>query len=774
MYRLIKIVGTNRDTTYTHVVIKALPYVTATSNGPVCSGAPNVLMLFANPDSTGETFDWTGPNGFVSAIQNPTIANPPVTDGGFYKVITHWNGCHDSSIVFVVIDSTPALPTISSNTPQCSGHLDTLRLFSSDVTIGSQYTWSGPVGFTSILQNPTIPDPHVPMSGIYTVTVSVAYDGLTCKNTNTTLVVIDSTPYLPVLGSNGPICSGNTLLLTATSTDLSAYNWTGPNSFTSGLQDPTIIAATTFASGVYSVTATIVYPGISAGCTSDTATLIVVVDSTPQTPGATSNSPSPPSICQGDTLFLYSSDSTALVGYSWVGPNGFTAGVQNPYIYPVTPAATGIYTVTAILGMCSSAAVTSVSITPTPVLTATNNGPVCTGVTDTLFLQATSNPGTTFSWTGPYTFVNNTQNPYRTPVIMEYGGIYQAIAYLNGCASLPVNDTVVVRQTPPAPWISWLTFCQTYDANMLQAFGDSIMWYPSSVPGTVGTYTAPVPPTTDDTTMWFYVTAVKNTCVSALDSFKVTINPKPTVTISPSVGVCPHDSAVLTAVDNDAVAYYHWSPSMYLSDTVGPSVIVRPEKDVTYSVVATNKYGCTDTANVSVSVKAAALLSINTGDSVILHPGQTYQISLMTNCNLFGWFPPAGLDNDSISNPIASPGISTKYTVSGLTDWGCKAEDSINIYVTDETLLAMPNAFSPGNGPNGTFKILKSGIAALHYFRIFDRWGVKVFETTNIDEGWDGAYNGTPQPFGVYVYEIGAVTSAGRNFEKHGNVTLVK
>ncbi len=774
MYYVVKTLGTIHDTAWTRVLLKALPVVTATSNGPVCSGAPNTLMLFANPDSTGETFNWVGPLGFTSVLQNPTIPNPPATATGIYKVITHWNGCNDSNTVFVVVDSTPAIPVVSSNTPQCSGPKDTLRLTATDVTPGSQYSWSGPVGFSSLLQNPIIPDPHVPNSGTYTVTVSVAYDAITCSSKNTTAVVIDSTPYLPLLGTNAPICSGNTLLLTAGSTDFSIYRWKGPNAFTSGLQNPTIAPATTLATGVYTVTATIIYPGIPAGCTSDTATISVVVDSTPSVPGITSNSPGPPSICQGDTLFLYSSDSTSGVGYTWAGPNSFTSTLQNPIITPVTPAATGTYTVTASLGMCSSAAVTTVSITPTPLVTATNNGPLCTGVNDTLYLQTTSNPGTTFSWTGPYTFVSSTQNPMRAPVIMEYGGIYHVIAYLNGCPSIQVDDTVIVRETPPAPWVSWLTFCQNYDAPRLQAFGDSILWFPNNDPRGIGTLVAPVPSTASDTVMWFYVTQTRLSCMSALDSFKVTVNPKPTVTVSPSIGVCPHDTAIITAVDTDPIAYYHWSPATYLSDTVGASVIVRPINDIEYTVVASNKYGCTDTAKVSVSVKPAAILTINVGDSVILYPGETFQLNPLTNCSYFTWFPAAGLNNPSISNPVASPEISTKYVVNGISSWGCLAEDSLNIFISNESLLAMPNAFSPGNGPNNTFKILKKGIASLHYFRIFDRWGVKVFETTDINQGWDGTLNGTPQPFGVYVYDVDAVTSTGREFMKHGNVTLIK
>ncbi len=189
-------------------------------------------------------------------------------------------------------------------------------------------------------------------------------------------------------------------------------------------------------------------------------------------------------------------------------------------------------------------------------------------------------------------------------------------------------------------------------------------------------------------------------------------------------------------------------------------------------VVATNQYGCTDSATVNVTVYAAAVIDL--GDSVTLYPGESYQINPQTNCVTFAWFPPAGLSSDNVSDPLATPQISTKYIVHGETSWGCFAVDSLIITIDPTALLAIPNAFTPGNGPNNEFKIIKRGIATLNYFRVFDRWGVKVFETTNIDQGWDGTYKGTPQPFDVYVYEVSAITSTGTQFVKHGNVTLIR
>ncbi|HTM67206.1 MAG TPA: gliding motility-associated C-terminal domain-containing protein, partial [Flavipsychrobacter sp.] len=82
--------------------------------------------------------------------------------------------------------------------------------------------------------------------------------------------------------------------------------------------------------------------------------------------------------------------------------------------------------------------------------------------------------------------------------------------------------------------------------------------------------------------------------------------------------------------------------------------------------------------------------------------------------------------------------------------------------------------FTPGSAPNEILKINRRGDATLKYFRIYNRWGTKVFETTDINEGWDGKYKGSVQPMGVYIYMIDATTQAGKHFYKQGNVTLIR
>jgi gliding motility-associated-like protein len=211
---------------------------------------------------------------------------------------------------------------------------------------------------------------------------------------------------------------------------------------------------------------------------------------------------------------------------------------------------------------------------------------------------------------------------------------------------------------------------------------------------------------------------------------------------------------------------------MYLSSDKAAQPIIKPITTQTYSIVATSSYGCKDTLYFKAIVHPAAVVFLE--DSVRLHPGEQYQIDPQSNCNIFSWSPSGGLNGRYLMNPIATPEVSTKYVVRAATENGCKAVDSINVIVDYETLIDLPNAFSPGSGVNNEFKIIKRGIANLNYFRIFNRWGNMVFETTNIDEGWDGTYKGVPQNIGVFVYQVQAVTQSGKIFTKQGNVTLLR
>jgi gliding motility-associated-like protein len=191
-----------------------------------------------------------------------------------------------------------------------------------------------------------------------------------------------------------------------------------------------------------------------------------------------------------------------------------------------------------------------------------------------------------------------------------------------------------------------------------------------------------------------------------------------------------------------------------------------------YTVVITDQHNCTDTFSSYLTVHPDAVLEL--GENVTLYPGESLQMDPKGNTLYYKWFPPLGLSSTSIANPVAMPDVNTRYFVTGTTEWGCRVVDSIDVIVAMESILDVPNAFTPGSQPNSEIKIIKKGIATLKYFRIFNRWGGKVFETSDIDKGWDGMLNGTPQPMGVYVYVVEANTKTGKRFYKQGNITLIR
>ena len=86
----------------------------------------------------------------------------------------------------------------------------------------------------------------------------------------------------------------------------------------------------------------------------------------------------------------------------------------------------------------------------------------------------------------------------------------------------------------------------------------------------------------------------------------------------------------------------------------------------------------------------------------------------------------------------------------------------------------MPNTFTPnGDGTNDFFNVVGNAEARVVAFRIFNRWGQQVYDNRNPAQGWDGTFNGQPQPSEVYFYQIEVQTPDGV-WTQQGDVTLVR
>ncbi|MEY3498618.1 MAG: hypothetical protein RL308_287 [Bacteroidota bacterium] len=191
------------------------------------------------------------------------------------------------------------------------------------------------------------------MAGVYSVYTTA--NGCTSPIPGTIDIVVKPKPTTPIPSNNGPVCVGNNLGLTVPSIAGATYQWTGPNGFTSTIQNPNVsTSASALMGGVYNVVTTI------DGCSSNAGSTTVQINKIT----STNNGP----VCSGTPLSL---GTTAITGatYSWTGPNGFTSTQQNPIVSAnSTSAMAGVYSVTSTVNGCTSpSSVTIASINPSPI-----------------------------------------------------------------------------------------------------------------------------------------------------------------------------------------------------------------------------------------------------------------------------------------------------------------------------------------------------------------------------------------------------------------------
>ena len=143
----------------------------------------------------------------------------------------------------------------------------------------------------------------------------------------------------------------------------------------------------------------------------------------------------------------------------------------------------------------------------------------------------------------------------------------------------------------------------------------------------------------------------------------------------------------------------------------------------------------------------------------------------------YSWAPSANLSNAAISNPVASPNKTTTYYVTITSDIGCTHVDSVTIYVLmtkcSEPYIFIPNAFTPSANQNNILYV-RSNIIESMYLAVYNRWGEKIFETTDIKKGWDGTYKGKNADSGVFDYYIEATCFDKEKYKHKGNITLIR
>ncbi|MBI4945836.1 MAG: gliding motility-associated C-terminal domain-containing protein [Bacteroidetes bacterium] len=403
---------------------------------------------------------------------------------------------------------------------------------------------------------------------------------------------------------------------------------------------------------------------------------------------------------------------------------------------------------------------------------------------------------------------NCTHTIYTAPNI---GGPWTAVDVISGVrfsgeklercynsAPLTGVGAVKIESTSSPSWIAWIevgiftlspppasptitssgspTICQGESVTLTSSTGSSYLWNPggqttqSIVVDTSGNYCVTLG------TSCITGTTSCTDCGGGSACATVTVTSNPTLAIAGPNAICNRQGeyAVLNAT---GAATYAWSPATGLSDTTGSMVTSKPTITTIYTVIGTSTFGCADTATVQVIVNPLPIISIAASPTLITSDENTTLTA--SGGSQYQWSPSTGLNDPSISNPIASPIQTTTYCVT-VTDTatGCSDNDCVTINVENLCgTLFIPNAFSPnGDGENDTLQIYIGNLKCIKEYRlvIFDRWGEKVFESSEHQADWDGTYKGKLLDTAVFIYYLKATLATGERINKKGNISLMR
>ena len=364
--------------------------------------------------------------------------------------------------------------------------------------------------------------------------------------------------------------------------------------------------------------------------------------------------------CLGDSTVFTDQSTGGATSWSWnFGDPGSgtanTSSLQNPkHLYT----AAGTYAVKLIVsdGTTQDSITKNVVVSSYPVANAGPDTSTCPGVG----VQLNATGGGTYLWSPAGTLSNAAiANPIAAPLS---GPVTYAVIVSNGaCAD---TDSVVVSVLP-APLVAMFgedTICVGDNDTLAASGGGTYSWFNGAptaqtvVSPAVGNY-------------YFSVTVSNGQC-STTDSFAVTVLPKPVPVVTCNTDLCAGDSASLLAAGGGT--YSWWS-----NGATSAATSVLPPVGTTYYVVSVSLGNCTATDSVAATVGAmpVADAGLDTG----LCPGSAVSL-LASGGNGYSWFPSAGLSNNNIKNPDATPLITTTYHVIAFIG-NCTDTDSVKVTI---------------------------------------------------------------------------------------------
>jgi len=461
---------------------------------------------------------------------------------------------------------------------------------------------------------------------------SVSSGTLSAAQVNTVWVNICNTisTCTVTASSSSTICAGATTTLTAGGAV--TYTWS-PAAGLSAVNGASVAASPT-ASTIYTVTGT-----DGSGCTSS-ATVQVTVGSGPVltvSPNAT--------VCPAGSATLTASGA---LSYGWSPSGSLSSG--NGASVVATPAVTTIYTVSGINAAgCIGTATVQVTVGSNPVLTVSPNTTVCPAGSSTL----TASGALSYTWSPAASLSSaNGATVVATPAATT---IYTVSGFTaSGCTG--TNTVQVTVGSNPVLTVSPnTTVCPAGSASLTASGASTYTWAPAA---TLSSANGASVTATPATTMIYTVSGTSAGGCLGTNTVQVSLSVNPVLSGSSNATICAATNTVLNVA---GAASYTWSPAGSLSSANGATVTASPVISTVYTVTGSNASGCTGTYTLSVSVISNPTLSV-TGGSLCASSSATLTASGATS---YTWAPATGLNTSNGATVVATPSVTTIYTVTG-------------------------------------------------------------------------------------------------------------
>jgi gliding motility-associated-like protein len=742
-----QVIGTDafgcKDTINVPLNVLPKPSISVTQNATICEGSS--VNLFANG---ANQFNWYPASGLNNTIGNLVTASP-VNTINYSLIGIEANGCKDTVITTVTVNSNPSLSVFPLMATICEG--DSIPAY---ISGASTYLWSPALG----VNNPSSDTVFLSPINVTNYTI-LGIDDFGCTSSISLLTNVNTLPNVSLNPSVNPICVGDVSILSASGA--TSYSW--QPSATLSSSTGTSVSAIPNMTTIYAVT------GTDANSCTNTANTTILVNPLP----VLSVSPNVATICEGENINVIASGAQNYVWSPALGLNTTQASsvIANPII-------TTFYTITGTdFNGCSDIISTIINVNPKPVITLSpSSADICEGAS----VSISSFGADSYLWSpafGLNSTINSSviANPNATTNYTVLGTDF------NNCTNttnfqLNVGINPIVAISPENPII-----CEGENISITASGASQYIWKPATtLSAGVGIMVSASPNVSTTYTL------VGTDAIGCVDSISTTIsvNPLPSATINQNseTTICSGDSAVIIV---DLSGNPTWNLSYALNGafqkqinaTTNPILIfVDIAGDYTIPIVTDNN-GCSAVGNgnlmLNVFNRPFANFDFYPQPANMLSPEITF-----SNNSIFAdfwyWEYGDGYSNDVDYNPTHSYFENGIYQVSLVVMNGI-CSDTIQHTLTIDPVytLYVPDVFTPNNdGLNDVFYPKGKSISEFEMY-IYNRWGEEVFFSTEINEGWSGKINNEDKVMpGYYSYTIKITDDLGVYHIVKGKVLL--